>query len=143
MPATKKIPEIMKMHHYHLEGILNRFVKSRNEVEVYPKVFNKFKWELEKHFFIEEKAIFTLIYSADQETNDMKDELLKEHRTILKNLKEIEGCLQDNIDTDLTGLKTLLIEHRDFEDESFYPKLEEELDEERKKEIRDRISNPV
>jgi hemerythrin-like domain-containing protein len=143
MPATKKIPEIMKMHHFHLEGILNRFVKSRNEVEVFPKVFNKFKWELEKHFFIEEKAIFTLIYSGDKECNEMKDELLREHRTILKDLKSIEESLNSNIDTDLSEFKQSLIEHRDFEDESFYPVLEQELDEERKKEIRDRISNPI
>jgi len=143
MPATKKIPEIMKMHHYHLEGILNRFVKSRNEYEVFPMVFNKFKWELEKHFFIEEKAIFTLIYSDDTESNEMKDDLLRQHRTILKDLKSIEEGLNSNLDTDLSEFKQSLIKHRDFEDESFYPILEQELDEERKKEIRDRISNPI
>ncbi|WP_455392202.1 hemerythrin domain-containing protein [[Eubacterium] cellulosolvens] len=143
MANLKTISEVMKRHHYQLEGLLNRFQMSQDEAEAFPKMFNKFKWELEKHFFIEEKAIFTLIYSDDPEIHEMKDELLREHRAILKTLGKIENDLNNKIATDLTDFQNSIKKHRDFEDEAFYPTLDRELDNERKKEIWDRISNPM
>ena len=139
MDKVENIPTIMKRHHSQIEGLLNRFKLSDYDL----KLFNRFKWELEKHFFIEEKAIFTFIYSEDRESNEMKDELLKDHRAILKNLKDFESNLIENNVTDLSVLQQLLFKHKDFEDEKFYPMLEEELDDEKKKEIMDRISNPM
>ena len=133
----------MKKHHYQLEGLLNKFIKKQHEVEVFPKDFNKFKWELEKHFFIEEKAIFTLIYSDDIDVHEMKDDLLHDHRSILKELDKIENSLKNNLNIDFSKFQKSLVKHRNFEDEVFYPKLEEELDDERKKKIIDRISNPI
>jgi hemerythrin-like domain-containing protein len=138
----KTIPEIMKRHHYQLEGLLNRFKRTRNEADAYPKVFNKFKWELEKHFFTEEKAIFTFIYIEDAESNNMKEELLKEHNKILSKLNEVENQIKANDQVDFEGFFELLTKHRDYEDEVFYPLLEQNLDNKKKKEIIDRITNP-
>ena len=143
MSKKNTIPKIMKKHHYKLEGLLNRIKKSSNEYEVIPKVFNKFKWELRKHFVTEEKAIFTLIYKEDQEIHEMKDELLKEHRIILKELDKIEEDFNNSEKVNLTDFRNLLIKHRNFEDDTFYPKLDEELDEVKKKEIIERINTPV
>lgn len=143
MNKNNTIPKIMKKHHYQLEGLLNRIKKSSNEYEVFPKVFNKFKWELRKHFVTEEKAIFTFIYKEDREIHEMKDELLKEHRIILKELDKIEEGFNNSEKFNLTDFQNLLIRHRTFEDVTFYPKLDEELDEAKKKEIIERINTPV
>jgi len=143
MNKNNTISKIMKKHHYKLERLLNRIKKSSKEYEVIPKVFNKLKWELRKHFVTEEKAIFTFIYKEDQEIHEMKDELLKEHRIILKELDKIEAGFNNNEKPNLDEFQNLLIKHRDFEDETFYPKLDEELDEVKKKEIIDRINTPV
>ena len=143
MGKSETIPKIMKKHHNQLEGILNRFIKSQNEYEVFPNMFNKFKWELEKHFFLEEKAVFIYLYSDDKESNDMRLKLREEHNLILKQLEKIESDLIEKKDLNFSVFKDLLRTHRAFEDEIFYPKLEKELDESKKQQIIDRISNPI
>ena len=137
------IPNIMRKHHYLIEGVLNRLKRHEDDKAEIPKIFDKFKWELEKHFFIEEKAIFTLIDTDDQESHEMKLELIKEHRTILKDMKNMEEKLKSEQSLDISSFEHTLMKHRDFEDERFYPTLEEELPEDKKKEIIDRISNPI
>ena len=138
------ISKIMKKHHGQIDRLLKNFNSKLNsgssEVEL---AFNTFKYELEKHFFIEEKAIFTFIYSNDSESNEMKLELLEEHNLILDMIKRVEEDLYNGSECDLTGVRKLLTSHRLFEDESFYPKLEKELDSTKKKQIIDRISNPM
>jgi hypothetical protein len=134
---------IMKRHHHLIEGLLNRFNKRQSEPEVFPKLFNQFKWELEKHFFLEEKAIFTFINTDDQELYETSEKLLNEHRKILDTLNLLETDLISGKETDLDELKKRLIAHRDIEDDEFYPKLDIELDEQKKREIFNRISTPV
>ncbi len=143
MAIVETIPKLMRKHHYQLEGLFNRFYKSRNTTDDSNEIFSKFKWELKKHFLTEEKAIFTFIYAEDRESNEMKTELLKEHRLILHKLDEIENNSENFNNIDLKEFQNLLKNHRDFEDAVFYPKLEEELDDLKKKEIMDKISNPV
>ena len=52
----EKISEIMKEDHKRILKLLDN---SKNEKE-----FRKFRWALEKHIFLEEKAIF-IIYSPE------------------------------------------------------------------------------
>ena len=143
MDKTDTIPRIMKKHHHEIEGLLNRFRKHQGEPEQFPKTFDKFKWELKKHFLLEEKAIFIFIYQEDDEIYKMKNEILSDHRAILKELDKIEGDLKNNETVNIFGLEERLKKHRDYEDDTFYPKLEEELDESKKKEILTKISTPV
>jgi hypothetical protein len=98
---------------------------------------------MEKHFFIEEKAIFTFIDTEDQELFETSEKLLGAHRKILDDLKILENELNSGKEIDLKDLKKRLIAHRDYEDDTFYPKLDIELDEEKKREIMNRISTPV
>jgi hemerythrin-like domain-containing protein len=139
----KKISQIMKRHHYLIEGELNRFIKYQNKPNVFPTLFNKFKWEIEKHFFLEEKAIFTFIESENQDIYEISKGLIDAHRELLKNLKEIEDRMKNKKESDLLKFKELLINHRDFEEKSFYPKLDEELDDCKKSQIIDRIELPL
>ena len=143
MEKVETIPKIMRKHHSQLDGILTKLQRHHENIDESKKNFNKFKWELKKHFLLEEKAIFIFIYQEDDEIYKMKNDILNDHRIILKELDKVEAELNNDQVINLLGLRDQLIKHRTFEDDSFYPKLEEELDDDKKKEILDRITNPV
>ncbi len=55
----KTIKDIMLEEHSRLAGIFNKFEQNLGkDYELIIIVFDEFRWELEKHLFIEEKAIF-------------------------------------------------------------------------------------
>jgi iron-sulfur cluster repair protein YtfE (RIC family) len=143
MDSDETIPNVMKRHHRIIEGLLNELKKSEGTRDSKLQIFHKFKWELEKHFFIEEKAIFFYINTGDKESSEMKAQLMKEHDTILDDVEKTEIELKNSADVDVIELMAPLIKHRIFEDNVFYPKLDQELDESKKKKILDRISNPI
>ena len=87
MIKVDTITQTMKMHHHIIEGLANRFTKRQFEPEVFPNLFNQLKWEIEKHFFLEERAIFTFIDTDDLELFETSEKLIKEHRKILEYLK--------------------------------------------------------
>ena len=87
------------------------------EVDVdkdYPTIsesFNKFEWNLEKHIFIEEKAIFTS-YKPDDivEGYRMLPELTKQHNVILNKLDLIRKNVRNRRRiADIYGFKEFLI----------------------------------
>ena len=144
MVQDENIPNVMKNHHYKLEGMLHRLNKFESDSEEFQGRFQKFKWELEKHFFLEEKAIFIHVFSDDERVFDMKEALKKEHNVILSKLDELEDDLkkEPRVET-ISEFRNRLKAHREFEDENFYPILESELDDSRKKKIINKITNPV
>lgn len=99
--------------------------------------FNQFKWALEKHFFVEEKVIFS-VYSLDDENEEDIFNLLKEHKDILWIINRIEEDLDDNIKPKIRSLRENLRRHIIFENNKFYPLLDEMLDEEQKQLILNR-----
>jgi iron-sulfur cluster repair protein YtfE (RIC family) len=102
------------------------------------KKFNDFKWILEKHLFVEEKVIFEIYNnSSDQEIGEL-NQLVKEHKDMLWLLSGIEDNEENS--SRISILKKILPAHARFEDEIFYPRLDEELDEEKKKLIIERCS---
>jgi len=128
MDQNLTLPEIMKLHHTLIEGFLNKYEENQDDSEDSLQNFNKFKWELKKHFIVEEKAIFTFIDSTDFETYDMKNELLKEHRKILQDLKEMENIISHSESPNLQDFSKLLKQHKCYEDDIFYPKLVNSFD---------------
>ena len=105
------------------------------------KVFDKFDWELEKHFFTEEKAIFTS-YEPENVTTGyaMLPELIKEHNEILNNLRVMRRNIKKQRPFDFHSFKEILMKHKKFEEKEVYPKLDQELDESEKKAIIQRIN---
>lgn len=134
----------MIKHHYKIDRLLHQF---KNEIDQENKdlteIYNKFKWELEKHFFLEEKAIFQLHYSKNEESNKIKDKLKKEHDELLEKLGEIGENIKNKKKVDFFEFRKLLLKHKDFENVTFYPRLDNELDDSRKKMICERLSNPI
>ena len=104
------------------------------------KQFNKFKWTLEKHFFVEEKVIFS-IYNDEENRNNL-DTVLKEHKDMILLIQKAEDALDEGY-LELLDLKTILECHAIFETDILYPKLDAELDQEQRSLILDRASEII
>ena len=81
------LPKMVK-DHCKIEQLLNDLEEKVDEdYESMKDCFNKFEWELEKHLFTEEKAIFTL-YNPEEisEGYKMLPELTKQHNVIINQL---------------------------------------------------------
>jgi hypothetical protein len=140
MEGLNTISGVMTKHHHKLEGLMNIIkIQEKKDSETMKESFNRFKWELQKHFFIEEKAILQLKYFEKEETNLIKNQLKGEHVILEQELDKLEQCLEKNEKIDLSEFKDLLSRHRNFEDDILYPRLDRELDQEKKKLILDRI----
>jgi hemerythrin-like domain-containing protein len=137
------ISETMVKSHGKILKLLIDFEKSIDQNEkTRMKAFNTFLWELEKHLFTEEKAIFTAYEPEDEyEGYAMIRELIKEHEEIFDKLKEMKKSFKQKKEFDFQGFKKLLMKHKDFEDNKVYPKFDQELDEEDKRIIIFRIND--
>lgn len=104
------------------------------------KVFDTFEWELEKHIFIEEKAIFTSYKPTNiVEGYKMVPELIQQHNDILNRLRVMRKNLMWQRPIDYDDFKELILAHKTFEEASLYPKLDQELDVAQKEEIMKKI----
>jgi hemerythrin superfamily protein len=102
--------------------------------------FNTFQWNLEKHFFVEERAIF-ISYNPDKPDKEYKffSDLMDQHTEILELIESLRKKLQKREPFDLNELKRLLVKHKTFEEKSIYPVIDQEIDEDEKSYIIDRI----
>jgi hemerythrin-like domain-containing protein len=69
----------------------------------------------------------------------MLPELIKEHNEIINRLRVMRRDVLIGHSSDFTGFKELLLRHKTFEEEELYPKIDQELSEEDKQRIIDRI----
>jgi hypothetical protein len=144
MTIGQSISEIMMKHHYMIDKILKSFTSElKDDKAVNANIFNRFRWELEKHFFLEEKAIFQMKYSFCKDTQQMCARLKLEHDQMIEQLDEIDTVIKLNKSLDFSQLKEMIIEHKKFENQEFYPRLDRELSDDRKELIIERISNPL
>ena len=138
-----QIQTLMLKEHERISKFLEQLEK---EIDHYDKTklnFNKFKWNLEKHFFVEEKVIFSMFVNiSGKETTDTFS-LLSDHVKIVSMINNIENKLKNKIRPDLSRLKEVLIAHKDFENQEFYPKLDERLNPAQKKEISERVKEII
>jgi len=127
----KSLTEVMKKEHKKIDEMIEEFELNRTKGS-----FDKFKWNLEKHFFVEEKVIFSVSNSGGSEEDNFR--ILRDHQDILGQVKRIEDALVSGEDFDVGDLKAALVVHAKFEDEDFYPRLDEELSEDLKGVVFDR-----
>ena len=126
----KTIAEMMLKEHGKINSMLAEFEKlSEINFEESKNIFIKFKWNLEKHFFVEEKVIFSIYISSSGKENDEIINLLKEHKDILWLIAKIEESLKRNNTPEIFELREMLRKHVGFENDFFYPKLDKELNE--------------
>jgi len=127
---------LIKKDHSKLIELLNNLEeKSKDNFISIKKAFLKFKWELEKHIFIEEKAIFTDYNPIDvNEGYKMLPEITKQHNIIINILTNWENDVRKGRQlTEIYSFKEFLINHRIFEEQQVYPKPDESLNDEQKK----------
>lgn len=141
---STEITDQMVKDHGKIIKLLNDFEKvidQKQDLVSTMRVFDKFDWELEKHFFIEEKAIFTS-YEPENVTTGyaMLPELIKEHNEILNNLRVMRRNIKKQRPFDFHSFKVTLMKHKKFEEKEVYPKLDQDLDESEKKVIIQRIN---
>jgi len=141
----KTIPEIMMRDHARIHNLIAEIEKNINEKKNYEDsqhLFIRLKWTLEKHFFVEEKVVFTIYSESEPEEMDELNRLLQEHRDFLLLVKKIDEDF-NNSSKHIEDLDRLMTAHAKFEDEIFYPRLEDELPEKQKQLIEDRCNEWV
>jgi iron-sulfur cluster repair protein YtfE (RIC family) len=142
---STSILELMTMDHTRLLKLLRDVEKSIGmEFVSVMKVFDTFEWELEKHIFTEEKAIFTSYNPTNVlEGYKMVPELIKQHNDILNRMRVMRKDLLWNKPVKYDEFKEFLMAHKTFEEESLYPKLDQELTVPQKEDIIKKIREIV
>ena len=138
------ISSSMKKNHEKIERLLEEFKKSiGKDMVVIKSKFKKFKWELEKHTFIEEKAIFTFYNPEKDEEGEYSNmaDIEDEHDEILETMSKIEKDLEEGRVNRfmVSEMQELLKKHQEFEDEFLYPKLDKKLNASQKKIISEKV----
>ncbi len=140
------ILSLMTKDHKKIEELLNLLEKeSKKDYESMKKAFIIFEWELEKHIFTEEKAIFTSYNPKDvEEGYKMLPQLTEHHNYILNTLNNWRDDIRKRRKiTDVQKFKNFLINHKNFEEEKVYPKLDESISKNEKRHIVAKINEIV
>lgn len=137
---VEDISGLMLKDHRKIDNLLSDFGRELpNDFEEAKIRFSEFVWALQKHFFLEEKAIFVIGERLVGEEVVNVFELMKEHGDILELVKNIEVGLGTGVNVDISSLRTLILKHSSFEDKHFYPELDDSLDPETKEQIKIKI----
>jgi hypothetical protein len=144
MKSTAILDEMIKDHGKIVKLLVDVEKSIGMELVSTMKVFDTFEWELEKHIFIEEKAIFSS-YSPTNVTSGYKmvPELIAQHNDILNRMRVMRKDLMWQRPVKYEEFKELIMAHKTFEEASLYPKLDSELDTKQKEEIIRRIHEIV
>jgi hemerythrin superfamily protein len=146
MSGQISILSLMIKDHSKLDNLIKKLDEStKQDFDSMKEAFTKFEWELEKHIFTEEKAIFTSYNPEDvAEGYKMLPELTKQHNYIVNTLNNWrEDIRKKRFVTDVYSFKEFLDNHRQFEEEKVYPKLDEFLSEEDKRHIVAKINEMI
>jgi len=137
----KNILNLMIAHHALLNALFILFRDQAIEKsEKTSSSLSELIWETNKHFFIEEKAVFDFVVMENFGVLSMVNQLKDEHITMLNDLKRFSEDASKVTKEDLENFSNLLEVHRELEEEKLYPKIDNELSEQQKKKIIDRVN---
>jgi len=139
------ILDLMLQDHGKLIHLLSTVEKTvGSDILTVMNAFDTFEWTLQKHFFTEEKAIFTSYNPVNVQVGyKMVPELIKEHNQILNAVEVMRRDLLKQKPYSFSAFKESLMKHKHFEEEQLYPKLDQELSQEQKNSIVSRIKEIV
>jgi len=146
MNKSTNIFKLMVKDHNKIEELLeNLELKNNEDFDSMRDAFNKFEWELEKHIFTEEKAIFTSYNPEDvSQGYKMLPELTKQHNFLLNKLNNWRKDVRNKrMISDFYSFKVYLVRHKNFEEEKVYPMLDQSLSEDEKRHIMSKINEIV
>ena len=130
---NKSISYLMSREHCKLQKILEKSFKSKKR-EQQERIFEQFKINLEKHFFLEEKIILKNTKIEDLDNFEDIEELLDEHKEILELIEAIENNIHVSKDDQML-LTNDLKDHIAVENKVLYPLLDDLLSLSEKEEI--------
>jgi len=128
------ITSVMRKDHEKIQELLDN-VRETPDLDN----LNMFRWEFEKHVFVEENAIFCLFKDSNEKNSEIM-KILDDHEVLLKMLVTYENAISRSIRMGFDGFCQLLSEHKDYEDDIIYPRLDKNLTESEKKDIINNIS---
>jgi iron-sulfur cluster repair protein YtfE (RIC family) len=114
----------------------------KSDFEVLLKSFNTFEWNLEKHFFVEERAVFTS-YNPDfiEDGHQLFTTLSKQHTKILEKVETLRKRLRSGRSIEISDLEDMLLKHKTYEEKYVYPVLDVEISEGEKRYMIERIND--
>jgi hemerythrin superfamily protein len=139
--AEDTILSLMINHHSLLEVLFESFKdESQHKTPTTGTTLSEFMWEMKKHFFAEESAIFDLPPLKIVGVWEIIKQLKKEHVIMLENLQSFSDNLESIKEEDINNFHDLLENHRKIEELNLYPKLDENMLEAQKTQIISRIN---
>ena len=127
----------MIAEHLRLSKMLLNIISLNDKSKDINNNFLEFKWNIEKHFFVEEKAIFAS-YTSRVDAGTKHINLIREHKEMLSMLMEFQKLIEQEKKLDFSKFKKVLFNHQQIEDEYFYTSLENNINEDLKSEIVDK-----
>ena len=131
----------MLRQHQIVNKLLLDFEKISKEDTYQIEKFNLFKWNLNKHIFIEEENIFPVSDRNNKTEMRQLQNLLKDHKDIRGIIRNLDEEIADGRKPNTMFLRELLFAHEGREIESFYPLLDSRLSSEKKKEIVEKLKD--
>jgi hemerythrin superfamily protein len=139
---AKPGPITLSMLHHH--AIVNKFLLDfEKDGSKSINLFNLFRWNLDKHFFAEEMNIFPVTDRRNKTELKEMENLMKDHRDLRGIISSMADDLEGGEKAEIAVLKELLFSHEGREVESFYPKLDERLSADEKKELVKRLRDII
>lgn len=132
----KDIAPLIKEEHAKLSKQWAKFIEEyQKDVLKSGLLLEQFKWNLQKHFQMEELSIYELSESIQGKDVGTIFDLMGEHGAILALLADIEKKLNEDIKGKIQEFREALDKHEQFEDNNFYPLLDSYLNENQKNNI--------
>lgn len=139
--AGDTILNLMVSHHALLEVLFVSFLDEAKDKSKTAEVsLSELTWEMQKHFFAEENAIFNFPPLKIIGVWEIIKQLEKEHAIMLEQLKGFSENLNNIKDEDVNKFHALMESHRKIEELNLYPRLDSGLQEDQKRKIISRIS---
>ena len=141
MAEENSILTLMVSHHALLEALFFPFRdEARDNSKRAEASLSELVWEIRKHFFIEESAIFDFIPLKTMKIFETMNHLRDEHLMMLIDLKRFSENFSEIKSEDIENFYKLLMHHREMEEKELYPQLDKELNDEQKRHIIHRIN---
>ena len=135
------ILNLMIGHHALLEVLFETFeAEAKSKGGRAEATLSELTWEMKKHFFAEEGAIFDFPPLKIMNVWPVVEHLKKEHIVMLEMLQNISDNLENLTESEIEDFHKLLESHRKIEELNLYPKIDKELAPEQKSQIIARVN---
>jgi hemerythrin-like domain-containing protein len=122
------ITQKLTQDHKEIIEMLNVIIAMANDQEDFIKHIQKIRWRLNKHMYLEEKAVFSYCQIMIQFNKSHIQILLSEHDQLLSQIAAIEKLTNEQqIKDKITIFLQKIKEHVDFEITNFYYLIDKNL----------------